>query len=93
MGLCKMSNQIFHFHISEGMGYHRTMNSYTAIVKKQGDWWIGWIAEVPGVNCQERIRDELLVSLRETLCEIIEINSQDAFSSIPAGYERETVFA
>ncbi|MBP1727314.1 MAG: hypothetical protein H6Q51_2612, partial [Deltaproteobacteria bacterium] len=26
---------------------------YTAVVKKEGDWWIGWIEEVPGVNCQE----------------------------------------
>ena len=69
------------------------MNSYTAIVKKSGEWWIGWIAEVPGVNCQERTKEELLASLRTTLGEIIDINSQDAFSSIPAGYERETVLA
>jgi hypothetical protein len=33
---------------------------YTAIIKHQGDWWIGWIEEVPGVNCQERTRNELL---------------------------------
>ena len=67
------------------------MNSYTAVVKKEGIWWIGWIAEVPGVNCQEKTKEELLVSLRETLSEILEINSQDAFASIPEGYERETV--
>ncbi|MCI4626085.1 MAG: hypothetical protein L3V56_09010 [Candidatus Magnetoovum sp. WYHC-5] len=30
------------------------MNStYTAIIKQDGDWWIGWIEEMPGVNCQE----------------------------------------
>jgi len=69
------------------------VNSYTAVVKKEGDWWIGWIAEVPGVNCQERTKEELLVSLRDTLGEIIEINSQDAFASIPEGYKRETVLA
>jgi predicted RNase H-like HicB family nuclease len=67
------------------------VNSYTAVVKKEGNWWIGWIAEVPGVNCQEKTKEELLVSLRETLSEILEINSQDAFASIPEGYERETV--
>jgi hypothetical protein len=37
---------------------------YTAIVKQQGDWWIGWIEEVAGINCQERSRDELIESLR-----------------------------
>ena len=31
---------------------------YTAIVKRSGEWWIGWIEEVPGVNCQERTHDD-----------------------------------
>ena len=30
------------------------MNNYTAIIKQDGDWWIGWIEEVPGVNGQEK---------------------------------------
>ena len=42
-------------------------NEYTAVVKKVNEWWIGWIEEVPGVNCQERTREELLDSLRITL--------------------------
>lgn len=46
--------------------------NYTAILKKSGDWWIGWIEEVPGVNCQERSRDELLESLRVTLKEALD---------------------
>jgi len=45
---------------------------YTAIVKKKGDWWIGWIAEVPGVNCQEHSRQELIETLRATLHEAME---------------------
>jgi hypothetical protein len=40
---------------------------YHAIVKQDGEWWIGWIEELPGVNCQERTRDELIASLRITL--------------------------
>jgi hypothetical protein len=40
---------------------------YTAIVKQDGEWWIGWIEEVLGANCQERTRDELIESLRVTL--------------------------
>ncbi len=49
-------------------------NVYTAVVKQDGDWWIGWIEEVPGVNCQEASRDELLVSLKVTLEEMLELN-------------------
>jgi len=50
------------------------MNNYTAIIKKDGDWWIGWIAEVQGVNCQEPTQEKLMESLQETLCEAIEMN-------------------
>jgi hypothetical protein len=28
--------------------------TYTAVIKQDGDWWIGWIEEISGVNCQER---------------------------------------
>lgn len=42
-------------------------SEYTAVVKQDGDWWIGWIEEIPGVNCQEHSREELLISLKETL--------------------------
>jgi predicted RNase H-like HicB family nuclease len=47
-------------------------NTYTAVTKRDGEWWIGWIEEVPGVNCQEKTREELLVSLQTTLTEALE---------------------
>lgn len=52
--------------------------TYTAVVKHDGPWWIGWVEEVPGVNCQERTRDALLNSLRVTLVEALEMNRDDA---------------
>jgi len=52
-------------------------NTYTAVTKQDAGWWIGWIEEVPGVNCQERIREELLTSLRTTLAEALEFNRQE----------------
>ncbi|MBK8467162.1 MAG: type II toxin-antitoxin system HicB family antitoxin [Chloracidobacterium sp.] len=53
-------------------------NNYTAVVKQDGDWWIGWIEEVSGVNCQEATKPELLESLRITLDEALEFNRADA---------------
>jgi predicted RNase H-like HicB family nuclease len=64
---------------------------YTAIVKQQGDWWIGWVEEVPGVNCQERSREELMETLRVTLQEAIEFNRQDAIASAGSGFEEEKI--
>ena len=56
--------------------------NYTAIVKHDDGWWIGWIEEVPGVNCQERSRDELLSSLREALTEALAFNRRQALSAV-----------
>ena len=60
-------------------------NTYTALTKKDGDWWIGWIEEIPGVNCQERTREDLLESLRITLREALELNRQDAIRAAEGG--------
>ena len=51
---------------------------FTAVVKQSGPWWIGWIEEIPGVNCQERTRDELLETLRVTLREALEPRRREA---------------
>ena len=57
------------------------MNSeYTAVIKQEDGWWIGWIEEVPGVNCQEKTIEELRESLKITLKEALEFNRQDAQS-------------
>jgi hypothetical protein len=66
-------------------------NVYTAVIKQVGEWWIGWIQEVPGVNCQERSRDELLESLRITLREALEFNKQDAIVAAGGSYQEERI--
>lgn len=50
---------------------------FTAVIKKSGRWWIGWIEEVPGVNCQERTREDLLEALKVTLREALDMNRND----------------
>ncbi|MDO8568426.1 MAG: hypothetical protein Q7R57_06900 [Dehalococcoidales bacterium] len=37
---------------------------YRAVIKKSGDWWIGWLVDLPGVNAQERTRQQLIESLK-----------------------------
>jgi len=68
------------------------MNStYTALVKQDGDWWLGWIEEVPGVNCQEKTRDELLETLRITLREALEFNRGEAIDAAGSNYDEELI--
>jgi len=37
---------------------------YRAVIKKTGEWWIGWLIDLPGVNAQEKTRAKLMESLR-----------------------------
>ena len=37
---------------------------FRAMIKKSGNWWIGWLIDLPGVNAQEKTRAELLESLK-----------------------------
>ena len=67
------------------------MNTYTAVMQQDGAFWIGWIEEFPGVNCQESTREELLESLRVTLQEAIEMNREDSRSAAGGDYEKATV--
>ena len=55
-----------------------TATPYTAVIRRDGQWWIGWVEEVPGVNSQGETREELLSNLREALAEAIEMNRADA---------------
>ncbi len=51
---------------------------FTAVTRRDGLWWIGWIEEVRGVNSQGETREELISNLREALSEAIEMNREDA---------------
>jgi len=64
---------------------------YTAVIKKDDDWWIGWIEEVPGVNCQEATREELIESLKITLKEALELNRQEAIIAAEKDFEEEQI--
>jgi hypothetical protein len=66
---------------------HGMNQTYTAVMKQDGDWWIGWIEEVPGANAQESTHEELIASLREVLVEALSMNRQEALMAAGSGYE------
>jgi predicted RNase H-like HicB family nuclease len=66
-------------------------NEYTAVVIQDGDWWVGWIEEVPGVNCQEKTYKELKKSLMVTLKEALEFNRKDALEAAGERYREEKI--
>ena len=50
---------------------------YTAVIQRDGAWWIGWVEEIPGVNSQGRTRDELIENLQSALEEALAMNRAD----------------
>ena len=66
--------------------------SYTAVIQQSNGWWIGWVQEIPGVNCQERTRDELLVALEITLRETIAYNRKESLrAAVGNQYQEVTI--
>jgi len=64
---------------------------YTAVIKQDGGWWIGWIEEIPGVNSQGHTRDELMENLRSALAEALEMNRNDALAAANGVYEEASI--
>ena len=60
--------------------------AYTAIIKHNAPWWSGWIAEVAGVNAQEKSREKLLESLRIALAEAMAMNRDAAIEAAGMDY-------
>ena len=76
--------------VLEGRAAHMK-DVYTAIIGQDGDWWIGWIEEVPGVNSQGATREELVENLRSALAEAIEMNRADALAAVGESYEETSI--
>jgi len=66
-------------------------NEYTAVLKQEGDWWVGWVEEVPGVNCQERTYETLKETLAVTLKEALELNRLEALTAAGGEYREEKI--
>jgi predicted RNase H-like HicB family nuclease len=67
------------------------MATYKAIIRRDGQWWIGWIEEIPGVNSQGATREELLENLRSALQEALEMNRADARAAAKGTVEEESI--
>jgi predicted RNase H-like HicB family nuclease len=65
--------------------------SYSAVIQHHGNWWIGWIEEVPGVNSQGQTREELLDNLRDALEEALEMNRAEARAAATGAYEEVSI--
>ena len=66
-------------------------NEFTAIIERDGNWFIAYCPEVPGANGQGRTLDECRQNLADAIALILEDRLQDALQSAPSTAIRETV--
>ena len=69
----------------------RMRNEFTAIIERDGDWYISHCPEIPGANGQGRSADESRQNLSDAIALILEDRREDALRGLPAEALRETV--
>jgi len=67
------------------------VSKYTAVIQKEGKWWIGWIEEIPGINGQGRTRASCVSSLKSALREALAMNRAAASSPAETPFEEVSI--
>ena len=66
-------------------------NEFTAIVERDGPWFVAYCAEVPGANGQGKTEDDCLANLREAITLILEHRREESLRSLPPDAKQELV--
>ena len=66
-------------------------NEFTAIIEKDGEWFIAWCPEMPGANGQGRTVEESKQSLAEAIALMLEDRREDMLRGVPETALREVV--
>jgi predicted RNase H-like HicB family nuclease len=66
-------------------------NEFTAIVERDGEWFVAYSPEIPGANGQGRTKEEALASLSEAIALILRDRREDGLRGLPPDAIRETV--
>ena len=66
-------------------------NEFTAIIERDGEWYVAYCPEIPGANGLGKTKEEARASLAQAIALILEDRREDALRGIPADAERETV--
>jgi predicted RNase H-like HicB family nuclease len=66
-------------------------NEFTAIIERDGEWYIGYCPEIPGANGQGKTKDECRQSLADAIALILEDRREEGLRGVPTDAIRETV--
>jgi predicted RNase H-like HicB family nuclease len=66
-------------------------NEFTAVLERDGKWFIAYSPEIPGANGQGKSKQEGLESLSEAIALILKDRREDGLRGLPPEAIRETV--
>ena len=66
-------------------------HEFTAIIERDGDWYIAYCPEIPGANGQGKSKAEARASLAEAIALILEDRREDGLRGVPGDADRDTV--
>jgi len=66
-------------------------NEFTAIVERDGDWFVAYCLEVPGANGQGKTVAECKQNLSEAVALILDDRRDDMLRGVPADARREVI--
>jgi predicted RNase H-like HicB family nuclease len=66
-------------------------NEFTAVIEKDGDWFVGYCPEIPGANGQGATVDECRASLADAIALILEDRREDGLRGVPDDAIRSVV--
>ena len=66
-------------------------NEFTAIIEKEGDWFIAYCPEIPGANGQGQTKAECLENLKAAIELVLRDRREDGLKGVPDDAEREII--
>jgi len=66
-------------------------NEFTAVIEKDGEWFVAWSPEVPGANGQGHTLEECRESLAAAIQLILEDRREDGLRGLPKEAIRDVI--
>lgn len=66
-------------------------NRYTALIQRDGKWFVAYCAEVPEANGQGKTRAEALESLAAAIALVLDYKRDNALENAPRGAEQTAI--
>jgi predicted RNase H-like HicB family nuclease len=66
-------------------------NEFTAVIERDGDWFVSWCPEIPGANGQGLTAEECRADLSAAIALLLQDRREDALRGVPEDAVREVV--